>query len=87
MKGFIRNEFDPWYWHKVRVVIIKQWKKPKRIFINLNILNKKFKNNFDEESIYKEANSRLGLVIPLDYYLFEQFVNSIVEAPSTRPVC
>lgn len=34
--------------------------KSKRIFINLNILNKKFKNNFDEESIYKEANSRLG---------------------------
>lgn len=60
MKGFLRNEFDPWYRHKVRVAIIKQWKKPKRIFINLNILNKKFKNNFDEESIYKVANSRLG---------------------------
>ena len=101
MKGFLRNKFDPWCRHKVRVVIIKQWKKPKRILINLNILNKKFKNNFDEESIYKVANSRLGwfkrcgmdvvnyilsskvlslpnkkenrlgLVIPLDYYLSE----------------
>ena len=60
MKNFLKEEFDPWYRHKIRVIIIKQWKKPKRIFINLQILNKKFKNNFDGKSICKVAYSRLG---------------------------
>ena len=49
--------------------------KSKRIFINLNILNKKFKNNFDEESIYKEANSRLGVSIKDSHIENECFWN------------
>ena len=60
MKTFI-TEFGKWLRHKIRVIIIKQWKKPKRIYINLQRINKRFKCNFNEEDIYKVANSRLGL--------------------------
>ena len=60
MKTFI-TEFGQWLRHKIRVIIIKQWKKPKRIYINLQRINKRFKCNFTEEDIYKIANSRLGL--------------------------
>lgn len=60
MKTFIA-EFGQWLRHKIRVIIIKQWKKPKRIYINLQRINKRFKCNFTEEDIYKVANSRLGL--------------------------
>lgn len=60
MKTFI-TEFGKWLRHKIRVIIIKQWKIPKRIYINLQKINKRFKCNFTEEDIYKVANSRLGL--------------------------
>ena len=60
MKTFI-TEFGQWLRHKIRVIIIKQWKKPKRIYINLQRINRRFKCNFNEEDIYKVANSRLGL--------------------------
>lgn len=59
MKLFI-DKFGQWLRHKVRVIIIKQWKRSRRIFINLQRLNKAFKCNFDDEAIYKVANSRLG---------------------------
>lgn len=59
MKEFMQ-EFGEWLRHKIRVVIIKQWKIARRIYKNLDILNKKFKCNFSEEDIYKVANSRLG---------------------------
>ena len=59
MKEFL-DEFGQWLRHKVRVIIIKQWKIPSRIYTNLQRLNKAFKCNFDDESIYKVANSRLG---------------------------
>ena len=59
MKGFL-VEFGQWLRHKVRVIIIKQWKIPSRIYTNLQRLNKAFKCNFDDESIYKVANSILG---------------------------
>ena len=60
MKTFI-TEFGQWLRHKIRVIIIKQWKKPKRIYINLQRINKRFKCNFTDEDIFKVANSRLGL--------------------------
>ena len=60
MKTFI-TEFGQWLRHKIRVIIIKQWKKTKRIYVNLQRINKRFKCNFTDEDIYKVANSRLGL--------------------------
>ena len=59
MKKFI-DKFGQWLRHKVRVIIIKQWKLPTRIYLNLKALNDLCKCNFIEEDIYKVANSRLG---------------------------
>ena len=59
MKGFLR-EYGEWMRHKVRVVILKQWKRPRTIYKNLQKLNRYAKCNFSDEEIYKVANSRLG---------------------------
>ena len=53
--------FGQWLRHKVRVIILKKWKKPSRIYTNLYNMNRKFKNGFSDEDIHKVANSRLGL--------------------------
>ena len=60
MKKFMK-EFGQWLRHKIRVVIIKQWKKPMRVYTNLQRINKRFKCNFTDEDIFKVANTRLGL--------------------------
>ena len=59
MKGFL-DEYGQWLRHKVRVVILKQWKKPERIRKNLQTLNQIVGCNFTDEEIYKVACSRLG---------------------------
>ena len=59
MKGFMK-EYGEWMRHKVRVVILKQWKVPKAIYKNLQKLNRYAKCNFSDEEIFKVANSRLG---------------------------
>lgn len=59
MKKFL-DEYGQWLRHKVRVVILKQWKKPKRIYLNLQKLNRIVGCNFTDEEIFKVANSRLG---------------------------
>lgn len=59
MKAFL-DEYGQWMRHKVRVIIIKQWKKPKRIDTNFQRLNAMFHCNFTDEDTYKVANSRLG---------------------------
>lgn len=60
MKGFL-EQFGQWLKHKVRVVIVKQWKKPATIYRNLMKLNKMFGCNMTNEDIFKVSNSRLGL--------------------------
>ena len=45
MKGKV-EVFSQWLRHKVRVIIIKQWKRPKTIYKNLMKLNKIFKGGF-----------------------------------------
>ncbi|MCF1602898.1 group II intron reverse transcriptase/maturase [Tetragenococcus halophilus] len=59
MKTYM-TKFGQWLRHKVRVIIIKQWKLPQRIYTNLQYLNRRFKCHFKKEDIYKVANSRLG---------------------------
>ena len=59
MKQYMK-EFGQWLRHKVRVIVMKQWKTPKTIYRNLSYLNRKYKNGFSHEDIYKVANSRLG---------------------------
>ncbi|WP_449137250.1 group II intron reverse transcriptase/maturase [Solobacterium moorei] len=60
MKTFLK-EFGEWLRHKIRVIILKQWKKPKRIYTNLQRLNRILKVNISDERIYSTANTRLGL--------------------------
>ena len=59
MKVFL-DEFGQWLRHKVRVIIIKQWKRPRTIYRNLMKLNRICKCNMSDEDIFKVANSRLG---------------------------
>lgn len=59
MKTFM-NKFGQWLRHKIRCIIIKQWKRPKGIYKRLMKLNNRFNCGFNEEDIFKCANSRLG---------------------------
>ena len=59
MKMFL-EEYGQWLRHKVRVVILKQWKKPRRIYLSLQKLNQIIGCGFTHEEIFKVANSRLG---------------------------
>ncbi len=60
MKTWLKEELGPWLRHKVRVVLLKQWKKPSRIYKNLMKLNAVFKCNMSDEDIRKVSGSRLG---------------------------
>lgn len=59
MKLFI-DEFGQWLRHKVRVIIVKQWKKNITIYRNLQTINKAYKCGFTDEEIFMVANTRLG---------------------------
>ena len=59
MKGFMKG-YSQWMRHKVRVVILKQWKRPRTIYRNLEKLNRIGRCRFTDEDIFKVANSRLG---------------------------
>ena len=59
MKIFL-EEYGQWLRHKVREVILKQWKKSRRIYLNLQKLNQIIGCGFTHEEIFKVANSRLG---------------------------
>ena len=59
MKQFM-EELGQGQRHKIRVIVMKQWKTPKTIYRNLCYLNRKNHNGFNHEAIYKVANSRLG---------------------------
>ncbi len=89
MKRWVKNEFGPWMRHKVRVVILKQWKKPKTIYKNLMKLNKAFGCNMTHEDIFKVANSRLGLYrrsgLDVVNYLLSQKALAIPNKQENRP--
>ena len=89
MKGWLKDEFGPWMRHKVRVVILKQWKKPKTIYKNLMKLNKTFGCNMTHEDIFKVANSRLGLYrrsgMDVVNYLLSPKVLAIPNKKENRP--
>lgn len=54
------EEFGQWLRHKVRCIIIKQWKRPRTIYKNLMKLNIACRCKFTLDDIFKCANSRLG---------------------------
>ena len=57
----VMKSVTSWLRHKIRVIIIKQWKKPDKIERSLQLLNRKLPYKFSDEQIYSVANSRLGL--------------------------
>ena len=59
MKTFM-EETGEWLRHKIRVIVLKQWKTPRTIYRNLAYLNRKYKSGMTHEDIFKVANSRLG---------------------------
>ena len=58
MKTWLKEELGPWLRHKVRVAILKQWKKPKTIYKNLMKLHRYLKSNIPPERILGVANAR-----------------------------
>lgn len=59
MKEFLKK-IGKWMRHKVRVVILKQWKKSKTIYKNLRKISNKMQLKFKHEDFFKVANSKYG---------------------------
>ena len=83
MKKFI-EEYGTWMRHKVRVVIVKQWKRPKTIYKNLQILNRIGKCRFSDEEIFKAANSRLGLYRQCGMYVINYALSPKLLGQKTK---
>lgn len=66
MKAFLK-ELGGWLRHKVRVVIIKQWKKPKTIYKNLRKIRDIISSNIADKDILGIANARQGLYRMCNY--------------------
>ena len=60
MSTYLRDKFGPWMRHKVRVVIVKRWKKCGTIYKNLLVLKRIMKSSLDDLCIYQAAMTRLG---------------------------
>ncbi len=83
MKMFLK-EFGEWLRHKIRVVIVKQWKKPKTIYKNLMKLNRKYHCGMTEEELFKVANSRLGLYKQCAGYVVNYLLSPKVLATANK---
>lgn len=59
VKGFM-TEFGKWSRHKIRVIILKQWKRPKIIYKNLSSKNMRDGRDVSHDDILKATNRRLG---------------------------
>ena len=60
MKTFLKG-LGEWLRHKVRVVIIKQWKKPRTIYKNLKKLRNITKMKYTDKELLGISNARQGL--------------------------
>ena len=59
MKTYMKK-FGEWLRHRMRMIILIQWKKPKTIYKNLKRLNERFQGRFSHKDFYKVANSSRG---------------------------
>lgn len=66
MRKFLK-ELGGWLRHKVRVVIIKQWKKPKTIYKNLRKIRDIINSSITDKDILGIANARQGLYRMCNY--------------------
>ena len=83
MKIFL-EEYGQWLRHKVRVVILKQWKKSRRIYLNLQKLNQIIGCGFTHEEIFKVANSRLGWYRRSGMYVVNFAINPEILGRKTK---
>lgn len=60
MATYLRDVFGPWMRHKVRVVIVKQWKKCSTIYKNLLKIKSIIKSTITDDAIYQASMTRLG---------------------------
>ncbi len=89
MKKRLKNEFSPWLRHKVRVVILKQWKKPKTIYKNLMKLHRYLKSNILAERVRGVANARQGWYrrakLPIVNFLITPQILAMPNKKENRP--
>ena len=89
MKMWLKNELGPWLRHKVRVVILKQWKKPATIYKNLMKLHHYLKSNIPPERVRGIANARQGWYrrakLPIVNYLITPEILSTHNKQENRP--
>lgn len=83
MKTFL-DRYGQWLRHKVRVVILKQWKLPRRIYKNLQQLNRIVGCHFTNEEIFKVANSRLGWYRQCGMYVVNFALNPEILGRKTK---
>ena len=77
--------FGEWLRHKIRVIIVKQWKKPLRIYKNLEKIRNRYKMNFSSEDLFKVANSRLGLYKQCGLSIVNYILSpKILETPNVK---
>lgn len=89
MKTWLKNELGPWLRHKVRVVILKQWKRPKTIYKNLMKLHRYLKSNILTERVRGVANARQGLYrrakLPIVNFLITPEILAMPNKKENRP--
>jgi group II intron reverse transcriptase/maturase len=89
MKTWLKEEFGPWLRHKVRVVILKQWKKRKTIYKNLMKLHTYLKSTIDVYKVRCTANTRLGwykmAALPEVNFLLTPEILSLPNKKENRP--
>ena len=89
MKKWLKEELGPWLRHKVRVVILKQWKKPKTIYKNLMKLLRYLKSNISPERVKGVANARQGWYrrakLPIVNFLISPEILAMPNKKENRP--
>ena len=77
MKGYL-EKLGQWLRHKVRVIIIKKWKRPKRIFNSLKRLSDIQRSNFTDEELFMVANTRLWLYRQAGMYVVNYILSPMI---------
>ncbi len=89
MKTWLKEELGPWLRHKVRVVLLKQWKKPKTIYKNLMKLHRYLKSSIPSDRIRGAANARQGWYrkakLPIVNFLITPEILSTPNKKENRP--
>ena len=82
MKSFMK-EFGEWLRHRMRAIILKQWKRPRTIIRNLEILKRITHNGIDRKWILIAGNSRRGLYRRANLPCVEWLIsNKMLETPT-----